>query len=168
GHLKAGAGAAGLMKATLALHHKILPPTLNANPTNPNIDFKNTPFFPLHEAREWARSNGTPRRAGVSAYGFGGTNFHLVMEEHVPGMLMQRSRQYTGATIGQAPDDKPQTAAGGVEPVVHERSAVAPVRGILALGANSPDELKTKLDEVLVRAEAGWTPPRALPKAVDI
>src|SRR5690606_7851638 len=39
GHLKAGAGAAGMLKATMALHHKILPPTLNANPTNPNIDF---------------------------------------------------------------------------------------------------------------------------------
>ena len=168
GHLKAGAGAAGLLKATLALHHKILPPTLNANPTNPNIDFQSTPFYPLHEAREWQRSNGTPRRAGVSAYGFGGTNFHLVMEEYVPGMLARKPKQFAGASMAQTIDHRPQTSAEG-GPVVHRPSlVVAPVRGILALGANSPDELKTKLDDVLRRAEAGWTPPRALPKAVDI
>ncbi|MBP6787789.1 MAG: acyltransferase domain-containing protein, partial [Candidatus Promineofilum sp.] len=163
GHLKAGAGAAGLLKAALALHHKIMPPTLNANPTNPNVDFKQTPFFPIHEAREWTRTNGTPRRAGVSAYGFGGTNFHLVLEEHVPGMLTQRNKQYAGASMGNGGQSMSEAPA---TPAVAERPN--PVRGILALGANSPDELKTKLDEVTVRAEAGWTPPFALPKGVDI
>ena len=87
GHLKAGAGAAGLLKTAMALYHKQLPPTLNAEKPNPNIDFAQTPFFISHELREWEKRNGTPRRAGVSAYGFGGTNFHLVLEEHVPGML---------------------------------------------------------------------------------
>jgi len=157
GHLKAGAGAAGLLKTTLALHHKILPPTLNANPTNPNIDFRETPFFPVHEAREWGR-NGTPRRAGVSAYGFGGTNFHLVMEEHVPGALTERPKAYAGASVGATAQETPALAT--------ERPK--PVRGILMLGANSPDELKAKLDETTARAEAGWTPPRELPRAVDI
>ena len=112
GHLKAGAGAAGLLKATLALHHKCLPPTLNANPANPNIDFARTPFYLVNEPREWTPRNGTPRRAGVSAYGFGGTNFHLVMEEHVPGLLTQRSKQFTGASLGSTADGRPQTAAG--------------------------------------------------------
>ncbi|HMT21701.1 MAG TPA: acyltransferase domain-containing protein, partial [Promineifilum sp.] len=174
GHLKAGAGAAGLMKATMALHHKILPPTLNANPTNPNIDFTTTPFYPLHDAREWTKSNGTPgraatpRRAGVSAYGFGGTNFHLVLEEHVPGMLTQRPRQFAGASVEQAADGRPQAAVGSSDTVSSRRAAVVPPRGILALGANSPDELKNKLDELLVRVEAGWTPPHALPRPVDI
>ncbi|MEZ4539853.1 MAG: SDR family NAD(P)-dependent oxidoreductase [Chloroflexota bacterium] len=164
GHLKAGAGAAGLLKATLALHHKIMPPTLNADPTNPNIDFKNTPFFPIHEAREWTKTNGTPRRAGVSAYGFGGTNFHLVLEEHIPGMLTRQNKQYTGASAGNR--GQSPTEASVTPPVSDQRPN--PVRGILALGANSPDELKTKLDEVTARAEAGWTPPFALPKSVDI
>ena len=99
GHLKAGAGAAGLLKTALALHHKILPPTLNADPANPNIDFANSPFYLVNEACEWTPRNGSPRRAGVSAYGFGGTNFHLVMEEHVPGMLTQRPKQYTGCLL---------------------------------------------------------------------
>ncbi|MFN8376495.1 MAG: polyketide synthase [Anaerolineae bacterium] len=63
GHLKAGAGAAGLLKATLAVHHKIMPPTLNSERPNPNIDFSRTPFYLLHEPRQWPASNGTPRRA---------------------------------------------------------------------------------------------------------
>ena len=99
GHLKAGAGAAGLLKTTLALYHQILPPTLNAKPSNPNIDFAATPFYTVDEPREWTPRNGDPRRAGVSAYGFGGTNFHLVMEEHVPGMLTQRPKQFAGVSL---------------------------------------------------------------------
>src|SRR5690349_69060 len=80
GHLKAGAGAAGLLKTVMALHDKVLPPTLNSERPNPNIDFPATPFLLNHEAREWERPSSCPRRAGVSAYGFGGTNFHLVLE----------------------------------------------------------------------------------------
>ncbi|HRQ13822.1 MAG TPA: beta-ketoacyl synthase N-terminal-like domain-containing protein, partial [Promineifilum sp.] len=165
GHLKAGAGAAGLLKATMALHHKILPPTLHANPTNPNIDFTATPFYPLHDAREWTKSNGTPRRAGVSAYGFGGTNFHLVLEEHMPGALTQRPKLYAGA------GEKGSRGAGEKEAsseLATRQPAIVPPRGIVALGANSPDELKNKLDELLLRVDAGWTPPNALPRPVDI
>ncbi len=165
GHLKAGAGAAGLMKATLALHHKILPPTLNAHPANPNIDFRETPFFLINEAREWQKHNGTPRRAGVSAYGFGGTNFHLVMEEHVPGLLTQRSKQFVGASLNAGGQSAIAAAFSPAPPLPRPP---APPRGILALGANSPDELKNKLDETLTRVEAGWVPPRALPRPVDI
>ena len=104
GHLKAGAGAAGMLKATMALHHKVLPPTLNANPANPNIDFSQTPFALLHEPRAWERTNGTPRRCGVSAYGFGGTNFHLVLEEHMPGMLTQDRKQFA---VGEKVNNQP-------------------------------------------------------------
>ncbi len=92
GHLKAGAGAAGLLKTVWAVHEKVLPPTLNARPSNPKIDFAQTPFELNHELREWPAQGGRPRRAGVSAYGFGGTNFHLVLEEHVPGMLRKQRK----------------------------------------------------------------------------
>ncbi len=87
GHLKAGAGAAGMLKAILAIHHRTIPPTLHAERPNPAIDFPSTPFFPATEAREWRRRDGHPLRCGVSAYGFGGTNFQAVLEEHVPGAL---------------------------------------------------------------------------------
>ena len=97
GHLKGGAGAAGLLKSTLALYHKVLPPTLNSEKPNPNIDFTTTPFYLNHEARDW--SNGaSPRRVGVSAYGFGGTNFHCVLEEYVPGML-KVEKVYAGVSL---------------------------------------------------------------------
>ena len=82
GHTKAAAGAAGLIKAALALHHKVLPPTINVTRPHPALEIEKTPFYINTEARPWIRANGTPRRAGVSAFGFGGTNFHIVLEEH--------------------------------------------------------------------------------------
>jgi malonyl CoA-acyl carrier protein transacylase len=167
GHLKAGAGAAGLLKATMSLYHKVLPPTLNANPPNPNIDFGQTPFYLLHEPRQWEKTNGTPRRCGVSAYGFGGTNFHVVLEEHVPGMLAREKRVFTSVDI-----DSTQRR-GGAEAQESLQSPVSslsphPFRGILALGAKTPRELKEKLDQTLNRAETGWMPPFELPNAADV
>lgn len=82
-HTKAAAGAASLIKTALALHHKVLPPTINVTRPNPKFDIENTPFYINTEARPWIRAkNGAPRRAGVSSFGFGGTNFHLVLEEY--------------------------------------------------------------------------------------
>ncbi|MCA9937816.1 MAG: acyltransferase domain-containing protein, partial [Anaerolineales bacterium] len=160
GHLKAGAGAAGLLKAALAIYHKTLPPTLNAHVPNPNIDFENSPFFLNHETQEWPRRNGTPRRCGVSAYGFGGTNFHLVLEEHVPGMLSQ-PRTATQTVVAAA---QPTAAVISAAPPVSRR----PLRGILALGADTLPALQERLVEVTQRVEGGWTPPIALPKAEAI
>lgn len=83
GHTKAAAGVAGLMKAALALHHKILPPTNNVEKPNPKWRIEETPFYINTESRPWIQHQGEgPRRAGVSAFGFGGTNFHVVLEEH--------------------------------------------------------------------------------------
>jgi acyl transferase domain-containing protein/NAD(P)-dependent dehydrogenase (short-subunit alcohol dehydrogenase family) len=83
GHLKAAAGAAGLIKAALALHHKVVPPTLSVEKPNPKMDIENSPFYINAETRPWVvDENGSPRRASVSAFGFGGTNFHVTMEEH--------------------------------------------------------------------------------------
>jgi acyl transferase domain-containing protein len=158
GHLKAGAGAAGLLKTALALHHQTLPPTLNADPANPYIDFAQTPFYLLHNGRHWEASNGTPRRAGVSAYGFGGTNFHVVLEEHRPGVLTQPKKVFAV----EKPTETPRR--GGAE----EKAPPTPVRGIAAMGAATPQELKKKLDEYLNRVETGWTPPRELPQTAVI
>ncbi len=80
GHLDAAAGIAGLIKTILALHHKLLPPSLNFETPNPQIDFENSPFYVSTELSEW-KANGTPRRAGVSSFGFGGTNVHVILEE---------------------------------------------------------------------------------------
>ncbi|MGF1825359.1 phosphopantetheine-binding protein [Vibrio splendidus] len=85
GHTKSTAGTAGLIKAALALHHKVLPPTINVSAPNPKLDIENSPFYLNTQTRPWMkRVDGTPRRAGISSFGFGGTNFHVVMEEYTP------------------------------------------------------------------------------------
>ena len=82
GHTKAAAGAAGLIKTVLALHHKVLPPTLKADTPDPDLELEKSPFYLNAQARPWFRTQQKPRRAGVSAFGFGGSNFHVVLEEH--------------------------------------------------------------------------------------
>ncbi|HEX3371309.1 MAG TPA: type I polyketide synthase, partial [Candidatus Acidoferrales bacterium] len=80
GHLDAAAGVAGLIKTTLAFKHKRIPATLHFKKANPVIDFGNSPFFVNDKLSNW-ESTGTPRRAGISSFGIGGTNAHVVLEE---------------------------------------------------------------------------------------
>ncbi|MBV1855879.1 polyketide synthase, partial [Catellatospora sp. NEAU-YM18] len=81
GHLDAAAGIAGLLKTTLALKHELLPPSLNYTRANPDIDFANSPFQVQATLGSWPRTDGHVRRAGISAFGFGGSNAHLILEE---------------------------------------------------------------------------------------
>src|SRR5581483_80669 len=80
GHLDSAAGVVGLIKTVLALERRTIPPTLHFERPNPKIDFSKTPFYVAAARREWT-TNGAPRRAGVSAFGIGGTNAHVVLEE---------------------------------------------------------------------------------------
>jgi acyl transferase domain-containing protein/acyl carrier protein len=83
GHLDAAAGVTGLIKAILSLQHGEIPPSLNFEEPNPQIDFANSPFFVNSALRKWSKSD-IPRRAGVSSFGIGGTNAHAVLEEAPP------------------------------------------------------------------------------------
>ena len=80
GHLDAAAGVGGLIKTTLALHHKILPASLHFKSPNPKLGLEDSPFYVNARLQQW-RSGATPRRAGVSSFGAGGTNAHVVLEE---------------------------------------------------------------------------------------
>lgn len=80
GHLDAAAGIAGLIKTTLALKHKQLPPSLHFRRPNPNIDFESSPFYVNRSLKDWEATK-HPRRAGVSAFGVGGSNAHVVLQE---------------------------------------------------------------------------------------
>jgi acyl transferase domain-containing protein len=105
-HTKAAAGAAGLVKAALALHHKVLPPTINVEQPNPKFEIEQSPLYVNTEARPWMR-NGLPRRAGVSAFGFGGVNVHVVLEEygeHTPGNYRLHTPYKTVLLSGATPD----------------------------------------------------------------
>jgi len=84
GHTKAAAGSAGMIKAALALHHKVLPPTIKVVSPQKEVVAEKSPFYLLAQKRPWLSSPGVPRRAGVSAFGFGGSNFHVVLEEYRP------------------------------------------------------------------------------------
>ncbi|WP_133163947.1 KS-MAT linker domain-containing protein, partial [Desulfocucumis palustris] len=93
GHCESAAGIAGLTKVLLQLKHRQLVPSLHSEVLNPNIDFSNTPFVVQRELVEWKRpvveNNGEtreyPRIAGISAFGAGGANAHIVIEEYIPG-----------------------------------------------------------------------------------
>ena len=82
GHTKAAAGAAGLIKAVLALQHSTLPGTLKVDRPNPAMEMADTPFYVNAQTRPWVRTGDQPRRAAVSSFGFGGSNFHVTLEEY--------------------------------------------------------------------------------------
>ncbi|CAM2011292.1 SDR family NAD(P)-dependent oxidoreductase [Acanthopleuribacter pedis] len=88
GHCESAAGIAGLTKILLQMKHGKLAPSLHADPPNPHIDFDSTPFSVPHEATEWrpkvtvnGKPQPVPRRAGLSSFGAGGANAHLILEE---------------------------------------------------------------------------------------
>lgn len=80
GHLVAAAGVAGFIKATLALYHKQIPASLYHTQANPNIDFENSPFYVNTKLTDWETDH--KRIAGVSSFGVGGTNVHVIVEEY--------------------------------------------------------------------------------------
>jgi acyl transferase domain-containing protein len=85
GHTKAAAGAAGLIKTALALHHKVLPPTINVETPSAAARRPDAALYLNTTTRPWIRDPRRPvRRAGVSAFGFGGVNLHAVLEEYAP------------------------------------------------------------------------------------
>ncbi|MBN6544819.1 SDR family NAD(P)-dependent oxidoreductase, partial [Streptomyces bryophytorum] len=83
GHAESAAGIAGLTKILLQLQHRELVPSLHAEELNPHIDFAATPFRVQRELSPWTSGDGVPRRAGLSSFGAGGSNAHLVIEEYV-------------------------------------------------------------------------------------
>jgi acyl transferase domain-containing protein/NADP-dependent 3-hydroxy acid dehydrogenase YdfG/SAM-dependent methyltransferase/aryl carrier-like protein len=84
GHTTAAAGIAGLIKVLLALKFGEIPPTLHVGTPNHHIDFAQSPFFIVQALRRWQAMSGQPRRAAVSAFGYTGTNCHLVVAEPPP------------------------------------------------------------------------------------
>jgi malonyl CoA-acyl carrier protein transacylase len=153
GHLKSASGAAGLLKTFLALHEKVIPSSANFKQPNPQIDFAKTPFQVAVSLRPWEKPEGEVRRAGVSSFGFGGTNFHVVAEEYVPGVLENKSHVFMGAEM------KVSSLQG---------STVAPYAGLIFLGADSGEGLKIKVAEVLRNAGHGAPPPSRLPTSDEI
>ena len=139
GHLKGAAGAAGILKAMFALKEKELPPSLNFQRPNPNFDFAESPFYVNTELKPWEVNPGRVRRAAVSAFGFGGTNFHIVMEEYIPGTNNRREQRSAFRS---------RRLSCGAGPAA---SLKAPLRGALVIGADSEAGLLTRLHDAADR-----------------
>ncbi len=155
GHLKGAAGAAGILKAAYALRDQVLPPSLGFERPNPNIDFTSCPFFVNTELRPWTAGEGEVRRAGVSAFGFGGTNFHAILEEYVPGQIV----------------DQPEpvlTVAREFGSSAVTKSEKVPLRGALVLGGDSLADVEVRLKGVLAKAESGDLPQVQAPAEADL
>lgn len=83
GHTMPAAGAASLIKTALSLYHRVLPPTLNVTEPHPKLQEKDCRFYVNSETKPWIhRTDAAPRRAGVNAFGFGGINVHVLLEEY--------------------------------------------------------------------------------------
>ncbi|MDQ3901790.1 MAG: polyketide synthase dehydratase domain-containing protein, partial [Actinomycetota bacterium] len=105
GHTMPAAGIAGLIKAALAVHHGVLPPTLHCDDPHPAL--ANTRFTPITAAKPWAARGRTPLRAGVDAFGFGGINAHAILEQpprtrHSPSLRL-RGRERVLMLVGNTP-----------------------------------------------------------------
>ncbi len=172
GHLKGAAGAAGLLKTALALRDKVLPPSVHCEHPSPDIDFAHSPLYVNTELKPWTVAADIPRRAGVSAFGFGGTNFHLVLEEHIPhrltgngkrsvavGVLPQSAMNEVVMNSKQAPTASASSSPSACKP---------PLRGALLIGADSEAALTERLRSILNDAQAGRAPAPVAPAEADL
>src|SRR5579864_8289212 len=167
GHLKGAAGAAGLLKATLALRDKVLPPSVHCEHPSPDIDFTHSPLYVNTELKPWNAPPDTPRRAGVSAFGFGGTNFHLVLEEHIPHRLTGNGKRTDTVSVPTrtAPNEAFMNSQSSLPSSPSASANKAPLRGALLLGANSQEDLIARLRTVINDAKSGRTPTLAPPSS---
>jgi acyl transferase domain-containing protein len=140
GHLMLAAGIAGFIKVTLSLQHRLIPPTLHCDEPNPRFAFQTSPFIPALTAREWVPYQGA-RRAGISAFGFGGTNCHILVRDFDPA----EHAGYQVRRVALAPAnfqkkrywfDKPAPA-----PVAPGHPAPLPVREPTATNTLRPNQL---------------------------
>jgi acyl transferase domain-containing protein/thioesterase domain-containing protein/acyl carrier protein len=104
GHLSVAAGVAGVIKTALALTHKKLPPLLHCAEPNPAIDFANSPFRLVTSLEDW-KTDGKPRIAGVSSFGVGGTNSHIILHEPPESSVSGESRPYQLLVLSAKSDE---------------------------------------------------------------
>jgi acyl transferase domain-containing protein/acyl carrier protein len=172
GHLKGAAGAAGILKTALALRHKTLPPSVGCEHPNPNIDFAHSPLYVNREARPWTETVEGVRRAGASAFGFGGTNFHVVLEEHIPHRITGNGKHSVAVREAPPAGCEPSATEGSKSERGHRDSSSlagkTPLRGALVTGAASKADLLVRLRAVQEAAEAGRAPDAAPPFESDL
>lgn len=170
-HCLPASGSASMIKTALALHHKVLPPML-CDEVDPELHIEKTPFYINTEARPWIHAGPHPRRAGVNAFGFGGINAHVILEEYLPP---ESQRQKIGAGLLHVPghSELVTLAAASVDElsalaqqlIAHARGPARPSLAMLARAssqhargedrlavvASDSADLATKLDQALAK-----------------
>ena len=167
GHLKAAAGAAGVLKSTLALHHKQLPPSLGFQTPNPKISWSASPFAVNTEHRPWDHTVDGIRRAGISSFGFGGTNFHAVLEEYIPGRIADQRRRQVAMRDAALTPPTAMTSAAATTPAAPV-AAKTPPRGLVVLGAADDENLAKRLEQLAADAARGVIPEARAPARADV
>ncbi len=143
GHAKAAAGAAGLFKAVMALHHGVLPPTIKVDAPNPKLGLPESPFYLSTKARPWVRDARHPRRASVSAFGFGGSNFHVALEEY-RGPAPRAARLGTLAKeLVVVCGDTPAQVVSTARDLAKEWAGVAGATGLAVLARDTQESYRS-------------------------
>ncbi len=163
GHTTAAAGVAGFIKTVLALHHQQIPPSINYDRPNPNIDFEDSPFFVNTALTNW--NNEKMRLAGVSSFGVGGTNVHVILQEYLqpeiletetkPAFLINWSaktesslQQYTNRLIAFA-EENPEAEPADIAYTLHQTREDFSFRNFLV--ADDRKNLQEKLKAALAK-----------------
>ncbi|WP_273453864.1 type I polyketide synthase, partial [Nevskia ramosa] len=168
-HCLPASGSASIIKTALALHHKILPPML-CDEVDPDLGIERTPFYINTQARPWIHGGPHPRRAGVNAFGFGGINAHIILEEyrpadghklnagllHVPGhseLLTLAADSLAGLVdlVRQLLAHARAEAKSSLATLAKTSTAHSRGEHRLAVVANDPADLATKLDQALTK-----------------
>jgi acyl transferase domain-containing protein/acyl carrier protein len=161
GHCNTAAGVAGLIKATLALAHRTLPPSLSYETPNPQIDFAESPFYVATKATPW-ETDGEPRRAGVSSFGLGGTNAHAVLEEapeRAPGDEPSRPAQLL-VLSARTPAALDAAASRLAERLETQEESLADVAWTLQTGRKRFEHRRVAVAREVREAVAALTIPR--------
>ncbi|HEX9816632.1 MAG TPA: type I polyketide synthase, partial [Candidatus Thermoplasmatota archaeon] len=161
GHLKSAAGAAGLIKIIKAVENKVLPPSINFEVPNPNINWAETPFYVNPKAKPWPEPGaGVPRRAGISSFGFGGTNFHVILEEYAPGTYPTKAALKAATRTTPVADVllKREPRHRTLEPLSKNAGTE-----ILVIGAATSQALETKVKETIDAVTSGRLNARTFP-----
>ena len=124
GHTDVAAGVAGLIKTVLALEHRLIPPTLHFERPNPKIDFRQSPFYVNTKLTEWTAENG-PRRAGISSFGIGGTNAHVIVEEAPSDDSISACRPWQLVLLSAKTATALETGAANLGAYLHENDSVS-------------------------------------------
>jgi len=161
GHCDAAAGMAGLIKAVLCLENRTLVPSLHFRQPNPEIDLERSPFFIVTETKSWTQ---TPRFAGVSSFGIGGTNAHLIVGEAPEPGPTGPSRQWQVLTLSAQTESALQNRKADLARFLTDRPEVA--LADVAFTANRGRKafrvrqsiVCANLEEAIERIEAGGRP----------